>query len=188
MNAAFPFRSLPRDCLVFGFLARRHGGPARFYRESAEIARRVIRDRGYYFIESQSHYPGHRLPADYTFPADHPGQVHVRAVDTKGPTFARLRALARDHAIDVLLIPDHFRRHAYREAPPINETVAAALAPYGRFRQLGSDYVSFENADFADPVHLNPDGAERYTDLLADLFRDCREHPPHPAAVTAAGP
>jgi hypothetical protein len=171
VNAAFPFRTLPRDLVVFTFLSRRHGGVSAFYRRSGEIAEQVLRDRGYYFIEGQSHHEGHRLPDDFTLPTDKPGLSKPRRVTPSGPQFERLLRLARDHDIHVLLIPDHFRPRAFAPPPPTNSDAIQALALYPRFRQLGPDYVLLDNRDFADPVHANPEGARRYTDLLAGLFK-----------------
>ena len=171
INQVFPFRTLPRDLVVFGFLSRRRGGPQAFYRESGAIAEQVIRARGYYFIEGQSHYSGHRLPDDFSLPIDTPTVYKARPVATSGPLFEQLLRLVRLRDIQVLLIPDHFRSHAFREPPSINTDVMQALAAYPHLRQLGPDYVLFENRLFADAVHLNPEGAERYTDLLAELFK-----------------
>ena len=171
INKVFPFRTLPRDLIAFAFLSRRHGGPLAFYRESAAIAEQVLRDRGYYFIEGQSHYPGHRLPEDFSLPTDTPGEYTARTVTTSGPLFEQLVRLVRIHDIQVLLIPDHFRPRAFREPPPNNRNLTKRWSPYRNFRQLGPDYVLFDNHDFADAVHLNPEGAEAYTDLLAGLFK-----------------
>jgi hypothetical protein len=174
---AFPFRTLPRDLMLFAVLSRSRNGLMAYYRKSAATVQAIAKDRGYFFIESQSHFPGHRLPDDYTLPTDTPSLVSPRRVTTSGRAFERIEQLSRKYNFQVLLIPDNFRRNAFAEPPRANKVVDQALAPFPRFHQIGPDYILFENRNYADPVHLNPEGAPLYTEILARLFRDFLDRP-----------
>ena len=158
INWAFPFRTFPRDLMLFVVLSRSRNGLMAYYRKSAETVQAVAKDRGYFFIESQSHFPGHRLPDDYTLPTDTPLIVSPRPVTTSGRAFERIEQLSRKYHFQVFLIPDNFRRDAFAEPPAMNEVVDRGLAPFKRFHRIGPDYFLFENRYYSDPVHLNPEG------------------------------
>lgn len=167
----FPFRSLPRNLVVFLYSSRRHGGVVSFYKEAQQTAERVVDDRGYFFIKGQSHFPNHRLPQDYKLPTDAPTVVPNREIPIDVPMFTQLRELAERENMSVILIPDYFRVGAYAPPPPSNELASERLAPYSRFSIAGPDYFLFKNQLFSDPVHLNPEGARRYTSVIADLLK-----------------
>ena len=177
LAAAFPFRKLPRDILVFAVLARSRGGLNQFYRESAETPGMVMRDKGYYFIRSQSHYPGDRLPDSFSLPTDRPDEVMPRVVSGRAPEFARIAQIADQYKIRFVLVPDHFRVGSRAAAQPVNQATLAELRGYPWFAVAGPDYVLYEPRFFADPIHLNPKGAERYTDELVRLFREVLAEP-----------
>ena len=172
MKWAFPFRTFPRDLVLFAVLSRSRNGLKAYYRKSADTVEAIVKDRGYFFIESQSHFPGHRLPDDYRLPTDTPSVVRTRQVTTSGPAFERIEQLARKFNFQVLLISDNFRCSAFADPGPVNEVVDRALAPFERFHRIGPDYFLFENRYYADPVHLNPDGAQLYTEALARVFKN----------------
>ena len=171
INWAFPFRTLPRDLMLFAVLSRGQKGLMAYYRKSADTVHAIAENRGYFFIESQSHFRGHRLPDDYKLPTDTPFVVHPRPVTTSGRAFERIEQLSRKYNFQVLLIPDNFRRNAYADPPSANEVVDRPLAPFKRFHRIGPDYFLFENRYYADPVHLNPEGAQLYTERLARVFK-----------------
>jgi hypothetical protein len=75
----FPFRSLPRDMTLFVFENRRRLPEA--VRDVAAQRERMLEDRGWYFVKSQSHYADDRLPDDYVLPTDHPAQTDVRSAN-----------------------------------------------------------------------------------------------------------
>jgi hypothetical protein len=184
---AFPFRTMPRDAVLFAVLSRSRNGLAAYYRKSAEIVQTMALDRGYFFIESQSHFAGHRLPDEYLLPTDTPNVVYPRPVTTSGPAFDRLLRLARTYDFEVILIPDNFRRRAFAPPPPRNDKVDLALAPFEGFHRIGPDYFLFDNSHYSDPVHLNPEGAGIYTDALARVFREFLDGRASSGAVRRAG-
>jgi hypothetical protein len=174
---AFPFRTFPRDLILFAVLSRSRNGLMAYYRKSADTVQAIAKDRGYFFIESQSHFPGHRLPDDYELPTDTPSVVRPRPVTTSGRAFERIKELSQKYNFQVILIPDNFRRKAFAKPPLVNEAVDRALTPFKRFHRIGPDYLPFENRYYSDPVHLNPEGAQLYTEILAHAFKNFLDRP-----------
>jgi hypothetical protein len=168
MDAIFPFRKLPRNLILTALRGRSRGGFWRHYEDNRRQVQVMLEEKGFYFIEGQSHYPGHRLPEGFRLQKDEPNAVKARAVSTVGPAFARLSALADRYDLRVILVPAYYRIGEFAAAPPVPEAVAA-LAQHRRFMVLGPDYWLLPNADFSDPVNLNRDGAEDYTRKLWEL-------------------
>ena len=168
-DAVFPFRKLPRD-LLFLLADSVHSNPAVVYRRNRAEADSVIRDEGWYFIRSQSHYPNDQLPSGYRLPTDHPDVAAARDLTPRGYEFERLKALAATYKFKVILIPPALRTGEI--APPKPAAGLRALPSAGGFYTLGPDYVNYPPSMFADPVHLNPPGAAVYSEYLAALFRD----------------
>ena len=79
---------------LFVFASIGHGGISGFYRECAGIGEQVLRDRGYYFIKGQSHYPGDRLPDEFSLPTDTPDKLDTAQL-------VRAARLVRGIAIDL---------------------------------------------------------------------------------------
>ena len=170
MQQLFPFRKLPRDLFLFAALSRKHGGLRAFYRYGEEAVRTMERDRGYYFIESKSHYEHDRLPGDLQLEADRPEQVNIRPpLDTAGAEFQHLARMADRYDLHFYFVPMYFRAHEYAEPPERNQQLAGALKKFPRFTLLGPDYWRLPNLYFSDPVHLNPEGARYYTGRLVQL-------------------
>jgi hypothetical protein len=170
MNALlFPFRTLPRDLAVFAFDAHRQGGFIAAYRHAAEQAAAMIAERGWYFIEGQSHFAGHRLPADYSLPSDTPNVPYRRVIRSDGYLFHRLADLAARYHFEVLLVPEPLRQGEYAAATV--PRLQLASMPDDHIRAIGGDAVLYPPQSFSDPIHLNPDGAAAYTRELALLFR-----------------
>lgn len=166
IQQAFPFRQLPRNLAVFMYASTKSGGPFSFYETSRRIARQLLNDRGYYFIEGQSHFPGHRLPSTYSLPTDKPEYVKQRLPVSTGQSFNLLKNIAQKYNIDIILVPEYFRQGALATPPSANDAIRNSLRHYPQFRVVGPDYILFENGEFSDPVHLNKQGAEKYTRYL----------------------
>lgn len=172
----FPFRSFVRDAISFVFEARGPSGFVRQYRSNAAQVEQVRLDRGYYFIKSQSLYPGDQLPADYRLPTDHPNQILGRPVDVGDPEFLRLIDLASEYDFRIDLIPVAFRMGEYAPPPAESPETIAAVRRFERVKIAGPPYLLYEPAAFSDPVHLNPSGAEKYTiDVASRLCLEADE-------------
>ncbi len=177
----FPFRTLPRNGVLFFIRSRSHGGLLAYYGRMRGFVEQAQRDRGYFFIENQSHYPDHRLPDSYRDPSDDPQRSEPRSLSHRGPVFERLIEMAREHEIRLIFVPDYQR--ATRVGPAAsNEEAARDLAPYG-VRLLGPDYWRYPNALFSDPTHLNMEGAEVYTTDLWELLATSLLPTPQPTAL-----
>ena len=178
INLIFPFRNYVRDAIIFVFEAGHPRNMAGHYRSNAEQVAQLIADRGYYFIKSQSRYPDDRLPADYSLPTDQPKVVRGRSVDTDAPELLRLYRLAEQYDFNILLVPTVFRRGEYAVANLPEVALTAALQPFRRISVVGPAYLLYEPEYFSDPIHLNPNGARRYSTELAGLVRQTIEKAP----------
>jgi hypothetical protein len=167
LDALFPFRPLPRNLFNFLRLSRHAGGPLAYARQTSGLLAQMVADRGYFFIASQSLYPGDRLPDDFSLPSDHPDRPDHRAYDDR----AAARALAdwgTAHGIAILLIPPPLREHAAAAPDPDPGRVPTDYP----LSVVGPDYLRYPSRCFSDFVHLNRSGAERYTEDLARLLHD----------------
>lgn len=178
MNRLFPFRKLPRDLILMASESRwnirafRHA-----YQESEQSLAGIVRDRGYYFLARQSHYPNDQLPPDWRDPGDTPWKCAARDIP-RGPVFDRLASLCAAHGIRCLLVPAYVRKGQFAVPPPVNGQAVAALAGNGDFGVAGPDYFVYPNDLFSDPAHVNRHGAQRYTRDLARLVSHwIQQHP-----------
>jgi len=170
IDRLFPFRRLPRDLLILA--ASSHGSPARareIYENNRKSMQAVEASRGYYFLARMSHFRNDELPPDLQLQTDTPSVMKTRDVPAHAPDLENLAALFAAHHIRCLLVPTYYREHEYAAAPPINQSTERALAGRANFAVLGPDYYLFPNNYFSDPKHLNPRGAQVYTDLLVKL-------------------
>jgi hypothetical protein len=166
-----PFRTLPRDFLSFWSSARKHGGLSAFYDFTKSTVDQMLAERGYHFIERSSLFPDHRLPDDFTTIFDDPKAVQVRNVLCRGPEFEEIQGLAEKHQFHVYLIPQIVRERLMAEPPTINADTVAAFEGHPRFHVLGPDYKRYSNRYFSDELHLNPEGAEIYTNNLWEISK-----------------
>ncbi len=169
VDTLFPFRFMPRDFTLFVFASIGHGGISGFYRESAAVAQQLVRDRGYYFLKGQSHFPGDRLPDDYALPTDTPTRIATRPIDASLPPFVRLARLAERYGFQVILFPPVYRVGEYAPAPARAPPVEG-IPGLDRFRIVGDDYWLMPPGYFSDPVHPNREGAALYSARLAALL------------------
>jgi hypothetical protein len=176
----FPFRKLPRDLVLFTLRAREHGGLRAYYRRVLGLVAQMQRDQGYHFIESASHYPGHRLPDNYRQDGDDPHRSTERELPTEGPIFERLKRAMQQGGFQVLVVPSFYREGAVAPVQP-NEATRERLAAAG-IRLCGPDYWVLPPRYFSDPDHLNPDGAREYTERLWRLVEPwLKDYPSRPA-------
>jgi hypothetical protein len=166
----FPFRSLPRDAALFVFQNRSRLADA--VRDVATQRSAMLEDLGWYFIKSQSHYEGDRLPDDYALPTDHPTRTEVRMIPEKSFSRERLEQLARQYGFQILIVPLFFRTGEFAPPPAADNARLTTISDRPLIRVLGPDYWSYPPALFADPQHMNPRGAQAYTADLATLLKN----------------
>jgi hypothetical protein len=164
-----PFRTFPRDATLFVFDNRHRLAEA--VHDVAAQRDRMLRERGYYFIKSQSHYANDRLPDDYALPTDHPDRVDVRKFPETSFVRTRLEELATKYGFEIVFIPLPHRIGEFAPAPAADEARLATLSEHPRIRVMGPDYFSYPPAYFSDPVHMNGTGALAYTADLARLLK-----------------
>jgi hypothetical protein len=162
-----PFRDLPRDAVTFLAASRLHMRER--YEDAAHERARMLEQRGWYFIKSQSLFEGDALPDDYSLPTDHPAEFLPREIPPASFARDELEALARKYGFRIVMVPGNMRGHAEAAAPAADDNRLRAIAGNAAIRIAGPDYWVYPAADFADPVHLNPRGATAYTHDLARL-------------------
>jgi hypothetical protein len=168
-DALFPFRHMARD--VATFVALHRHGLLQGYGAAAAERERMLAQRGWYFIRSQSMYADDRLPDDYRLPTDRPAQPEPRAMPPQSLARTRLEQLARQYGFKVILVPSYARRG--EEAPsPVDATRRTTVSTDPVIEVAGPDYWLYPPADFADSTHLNPAGASLYTRDLVRLVKD----------------
>ncbi|MFO0949471.1 MAG: hypothetical protein U1D30_26755 [Planctomycetota bacterium] len=165
-----PFHHFPRDLLLFILRARRSGGIVASYRRAEADVQTMLDQRGFYFIEGQSHFPNHQLPDDYVLQRDDPTAQHPRVLETSGPEFETLLELMKKYHFRVYFVPRYLRATEASQPPDFNVAVKEKLQGYPDIQVLGPDYVLYPNRYFSDIAHLNPTGAEEYTAYLWRLF------------------
>jgi hypothetical protein len=171
VNLLFPFRSFVRDAVIFAYESHNSGGVLAQYRKNAKQVQQIRDERGYYFIKSQSHYSGDQLPDGYALPTDRPNETMKRVIDPSAPQFSRLMQLAERYDFQVLLVPVAFRRGEFDAPPAVDNEAVRQLSPFPRAHVIGPAYWIYEAQYFSDPVHLNIQGADRYSKQLAALFK-----------------
>jgi hypothetical protein len=168
-NTLLPFRTLPRDATLFVFENRRRLAEA--VHDVAIQRSAMLDERGWYFIKSQSHYEGDRLPDDYALPTDQPTRAGSRQIPEQSFTRSRLEQLARRYGFQVVMIPVPYRIGEFAPAPAADAGRLATIADQPLIRVLGPDYFSYPPALFADPHHMSPRGASVFTADLARLLK-----------------
>ncbi|MFA7156733.1 MAG: hypothetical protein WC123_03480 [Bacilli bacterium] len=169
MNYLFPFRTLPRDIILFALRSTTRGGLKRYYDFAKQSERLMLENRGYYFIEGQSHFPNDILPSDFELASDNPNFQKKRNFSTDGDVFKKLSRFAKEYGIMFFIVPTYYRCGEY--APIFeNENNNTLVKNNPSYQILGPEYYLFENKYFSDQTHLNYQGAKLYTENLASLF------------------
>ncbi len=168
METCFPFRRFPRNATLFLLRSTSRGGPYNYYCDVQRRLEDVVRDRGYHFIESQSHFPDHRLPDDFRVDSDDSTKRDCRAIVPEGPVFEKLISLMKTHHFKTIVVPYYVREGEL--APGVtNHKGKETLRPFG-LDIVGPEYWTLPNRLFSDPAHLNPEGARVYTSRLWGLL------------------
>ncbi len=179
----FPFRRMVRDAVLFCLRSRTRGGIAQFYEFSRKSKKKMLHERGYYFIEGQSHFPNDRLPEDFSLETDTPERLLVRDFSIDNETFERLCELSEQYGIRYYIIPVYCRQGQFAPSLLPNEELSKLFASQNCFTILGPDYFSFPNSRFADSQHLNPEGAREYTKRLHEIFQQYQASIDKPSQV-----
>jgi hypothetical protein len=187
MDSLFPFRNLPRNAVLFALRARTRGGLGAYYRAGLEQVERMVENRGYYFIEGQSHSANDRLPDVFHLQTDTPGTASLRKPVIAASEFDRLRRLAEEYDLRVLFVPPYYRQGEFAAPSNENARLRAGFAPYPRFGVTGPDYYLLPNRFFSDPAHLNREGADWYTRELWQLLEPVLRGQPAREAGPEAG-
>jgi hypothetical protein len=169
VNALFPFRTFPRDLVLFAYNNRfRFADGIRHAESQLDL---MVGNRGWYFIKWQSHFPNDQLPDGFTLPTDRPNQTDVRQLASRSLERDRLMQLATEYGFQILLVPSYRRSGEYAPAPSADADRDTVISSVPLVRIIGPDYWVYPTGYFADPVHLNPPAKSVYTADLAALLR-----------------
>jgi hypothetical protein len=169
-----PFRQLFRNVTLFLMRSASRGGPVAYYRAAEANVEGARRDRGYFFVEGMSHFPGHRLPEDFRLDGDVPDRPTPREIELGGAAFEEMLRLRDAAGFRVVLVPTYARLGS-RSASEADAHVRETLGSRG-IDVRGPDYWLYPNRLFSDPGHVNREGAATYTqdlwELLAPVIRE----------------
>lgn len=168
MQKLFPFKQLGRDGLIFLARSCSHGGPSAFGQACNNEVSKMLHNRGYYFMKSDSIYPNDELPVGFCARDDSPNLSMGRDLREWEEFISSMKTRANGPRI--LLVPNYYRENSCAPAPD-NEPLREVLGKYG-VEVVGPDYWQYPNRMFSDAAHLNPTGAEVYTKDLWALLRD----------------
>jgi hypothetical protein len=172
INAVLPFRTVPRDLVLFAYNNRFNF--AEGIRFTGSQIDHMIENRGWYFIKWQSHFLNDQLPDGFAIPSDHPNRPEVRPMPERSLTRDRLTQLQTQYGFQILLIPSYHRTGEFAPAPQADADRDTIISSSPRVRMIGPDYWTYPSHYFADPVHLNPVGRSVYTADLAALLQKHR--------------
>jgi len=134
---------------------------------------RMVKDRGYYFIEEQARFPDKALPEDFSEDM-HPNQTRP-IFDVDSDIFLdKFFRFTSSEGIKVLLIEPPYRRGQYSQFSEIPAQYKAILQRYDNVYIAPDGWKTkfYENRYFSDPTHLNHEGAILYTREIAHEFAE----------------
>ena len=167
----FPFRDLPRNVLNFVSRARHRGGLRAYYEEGRRDIEQMLEQRGYYYIAADALFDDARLPADYTIAGDTPdAPIPASRFIFGGPVYERLLRIADENDIRLVVLPVYIRPQQFIPNPIEDRTNLAGRETADGVVVAPASMVTIDEAYFSDAQHLNPEGAERYTQFVADFF------------------
>jgi hypothetical protein len=161
---------------LFRFLYNRLFDPAHIEetrQRNSRIVKKMIEDRGYYFIMEQSKFPGGRLPEDYTEETDCP-ECEMKLYDPDTDIYVdKFFRLTEKLNTKVLLVSHPIREGRFKQFEAVPGAINKLITRYEHVSipPEGWKLPFYENRYFADPHHLNKDGALVYTQEVAEKFR-----------------
>ncbi|MCP4154709.1 MAG: hypothetical protein GY757_43715 [bacterium] len=140
-------------------------------KRNRNIVKKMLEDRGYYFIAEQALFPDKRLPEGYGLKKgklpDTPPQLDPFA----DPYVEKFFDLAQREKIPVQLIQPVYRVDQCLQYKEVSRQYRAVMQRYSVVTTGpgGWKLKFYKNKYFADLVHLNPEGAEIYT---GEIYRE----------------
>ena len=150
--------------------SRHQGGFFKFYQEGLDNAEKIVGQRGYYFIENDSLFPDHKLPDDFRLETDDPTQPIEIEFPEDSTLLAELTDLQRQFEFHIVFVPIYAR--SSQAAPPSPKPAWEEFLERQGITVVDPQYFVYPNRLFSDVVHVNPEGAERYTRDLWDVLSE----------------
>ncbi len=170
LNAVFPFK-MYRFFVIQHLLEAlfRPGEIVKLREHNRVILNRMKADRGFYFIEEQA-VEGNRLEGEA-------GGTATREPGTFDPFYdpytRKFFDLTADRGIKVLLIQPVYRKNQYKQHRELPPHFSILMEHYSHIHMAprGWKLKMYERRYFGDKTHLNPEGAERYTEEVYTEFQ-----------------
>lgn len=137
------------------------------------IIEKMGNNRGYYFIREQALFPDEKLPDNF-HEGLHPELEMVIGDPFQDPYVQKFFDLAKEQKIKVLLIHSPFRFGRLKQFSSLPDYYEAVLAKYDNVfvAKNGWKFKYYQNSFFSDQVHMNFEGAVKYTKDIAKEFRE----------------
>jgi hypothetical protein len=176
LNCLFPFRMYKYFTVQHLSDRLRHPDRlARLRRQSQDLLKQMTANRGYYYIREQAVNPAGQLPEEFAGNPDSPRSGGFDADPFSDPFTEKFFSLCAAHHIRVQLIQPAFRQGQLKphDAPP--EHFTRVMARWGNVctAPMGWQNKLYPLHLFADPTHLNPNGARCYTETIFAEFNQC---------------
>lgn len=170
VNKIIPWRDLPRDLTLFAFESLRKRSIKKVYSGNQDQVDGVLINRGYYFIKSQSHFENDELPNDFKLASDDAFRRKIRSQPKTSWVFHELIRLQKEYGFIIITIPTYYRIGEYAE-PELITDLSPKETENQNILSIELGYVLYPPKFFADPVHLNPRGAEAWTRDIGNWIR-----------------
>jgi hypothetical protein len=170
-DSIFPFRQFPHDLSYFLRRAPKYGGLVPFYKRGRNEVSKMLRQRGYYLISSDSKFPDQGLPSNFTIAGDRADKTMTRnGYNFSGSTYTTLLRLASQYDFKLIVFPIYVRGKQFAPRWITDETQTVAHTNKDGVVIVEPPFISIENRYFSDPEHLNPEGASLYTNYVLRVF------------------
>lgn len=170
INGIFPFKMYRFFAVqyIFDSLFRR-GRIVDILSNNRIILERMKEDRGFYFIEEQA-VEGNRLEGTA---GGTPRRTAGSYDPFTDPYTRKFFDLTGENGVKVLLIQPVFRNKQYKQLTEMPMQFASVMARYPHVHTAPKGWIlkMYQRRFFADKTHLNPDGAERYTEEIYTEFQ-----------------
>ena len=181
VNYVFPFRMYKFFTVQYLFNGMLH--PARL-QEAREFNKTILdgmkKERGYYFIQEQALSQDNRLPAGgFGEDGNESNETPKLEKNTEydpflDPYVEKFFNLTEEKDIHVLLIQPVYRENQCMQYEQIPLQFQVLLARYRHVATAAQGWKVklYENSFFADPTHLNREGALRFTREIYNEFHE----------------
>ncbi|UCC39603.1 MAG: hypothetical protein JSV96_17785 [Candidatus Aminicenantes bacterium] len=174
LNYFFPIRMyknyIPKYLLYSIF---DHDALSKTHKHNMSIVNQMMADRGYYLIKEQALFPDLRLPEGYGIKKRERAKKGFQFDPFKDPYVKKFFNLTQERKIRVQLIQPVYRINQFLQYETVPYQFQIILEKFKNVIVAPNGWKAkfYDNSYFADLVHLNPEGAQRYTREIFSEFK-----------------